>query len=97
MAMMNEEELKILIHSHYENEAQTLTTGAEANLLKFKELIGQLSSAEQKRWEDIKATFLKNKKLKGVGADNQVGQVVVSMESISENLEGIKKALSNKD
>src|SRR5690606_4712135 len=36
--LMNEKELDILIMSHYEGEAQTLTTGAEANLLKFKEI-----------------------------------------------------------
>ena len=35
--IMNDQELQTLIFSHYENEAQTLTTGAEANLLKFRE------------------------------------------------------------
>lgn len=96
MAMMNEQELRIIINSHYENEAQTLATGAEANLLKSKELTGQLTDTELKRWEDIKTTFLKNKKLKGLGADNQVGQVVVSMEVISDKLEGIKNILAGK-
>jgi MoxR-like ATPase len=97
VAMMNEQELQMVIQSHYENEAQTLTTGAEANLLKFKELTGKLTETEQQRWEDIKATYVKNKKLKGMGADNQVGQVVLTMESISNGLEGIKQALLRKE
>jgi hypothetical protein len=97
VAMMNEQELQMVIQSHYENEAQTLTTGAEANLLKFKELTGKLTETEQQRWEDIKATYVKNKKLKGLGADNQVGQVVLTMESISNGLEGIKQALLRKE
>ena len=41
--IMNDEELQTLIDSHYENQAQTLTTGAEANLLKFK-ITGQLAT-----------------------------------------------------
>jgi MoxR-like ATPase len=97
VAMMNEQELQMVIQSHYENEAQTLTTGAEANLLKFKELTGKLTETDQQRWEDIKATYVKNKKLKGLGADNQVSQVVLTMESISDGLEGIKQALLRKE
>lgn len=93
LPIMNDKELHVLINSHYENEAQTLTNGAEANLLKFKELTGQLTEKEKGRWEEIKSTFIKNRKLKGLGADNQVGQVVVSMESISVELEGIKNIL----
>jgi MoxR-like ATPase len=97
VAMMNEQEMQMVIESHYQNEAQTLTTGAEANLLKFKELTGKLTDAEQKRWEDIKTTYVKNNKLRGLGADNQVGQVVLTMESISDGLQGIKQALLRKD
>ena len=37
-SVMNDKELETLLLSHYENESQTLTSGAEANLLKFKEL-----------------------------------------------------------
>ena len=41
--IMNDAELESLVQSHYENQAQTLTTGAEANLLKLKELLGELT------------------------------------------------------
>ncbi len=46
-AVMNDKELETLIVSNYENDVQTLTSDAEANLLKFKELMGILSEAEQ--------------------------------------------------
>ena len=39
--VMNEDELESLIEDHYQGEAQTLTTGAEHNLLKLAELRGR--------------------------------------------------------
>ena len=47
--IMNDDELQSLIMSHFENQAQTLTTGAEANLLRFKELIGVLAGEDAQR------------------------------------------------
>ncbi|MBD1395700.1 DNA repair ATPase [Pontibacter sp. JH31] len=94
MPIMNDQELQTLILSHYEAESQTLTSGAEANMLKFKQLIGIMTEAEAQRWEDIKATFVRNNKLKGFGGNNQVGQVLSEMENISGGLAGIKEVLS---
>lgn len=96
MPLLNDAELQLIIDTHYTNEAQTLATGAEANLLKLKELKGRLSSEEAVRWEAIKTTYLKNKKLKGIGADNPIGHVVSHMEAITEGLSGIKEALEKK-
>ncbi|MDX5347263.1 MAG: hypothetical protein LPK19_08440, partial [Hymenobacteraceae bacterium] len=93
MPIMNEKELHTLILSHYEAESQTLTTGAEANMLKFKELNGLLTEQEEKRWTEIKATFVRNLKLHAFGANNQAGQVLAQMENISGGLEGIKEVL----
>jgi hypothetical protein len=93
MPIMNDQELHTLILSHYEAESQTLTSGAEANMLRFKQLIGVMTGAEAQRWEDIKATFVRNNKLKSFGANNQVGQVLSEMENISGGLAGIKEVL----
>ncbi len=93
MPIMNDEELQTLILSHYESEAQTLTSGAEANMLKFKALNGMLSEVESQRWEDIKVTYVKNLTRKGFGDNNQVGQVLEQMENISGGLAGIKEVL----
>ncbi|GGK86617.1 ATPase AAA [Rufibacter glacialis] len=93
MPIMNDQELHTLILSHYQSESQTLTTGAEANLLKFKQLIGVATPEETQRWADIKAAFVRNNKLKGFGDGNQVGQVLAQMENISDGLVGIKQVL----
>ena len=50
LGLMTDEEVELLIIDHYENESQTLTDGAEANLLKFRELEGSLTSEESERW-----------------------------------------------
>ncbi|MFD1046971.1 AAA family ATPase, partial [Kibdelosporangium lantanae] len=52
---MNDRELDAVIDDHYLAEAQTLTTGAEANLLKLAELRGTLTAAETARWAEVKA------------------------------------------
>ncbi len=93
--IMNEKELQTLLLSHYESESQTLTASAEANLLKYKELIGDLSETELQRWNSIKETFQKNNKLKGFGNANEMAQVLAQMMQFSENLEGIKEVLAN--
>ncbi len=93
LPIMNEQEMQTLMLSHYQNEAQTLTTGAEANMLKFKELYGVISEEEKARWEDIKESFRRNNKLKGMGADNQTAHVIMQMEEINKGLDGIKNAL----
>ncbi|WP_329311177.1 DNA repair ATPase [Streptomyces sp. NBC_01262] len=53
--VMNDAELDALIDDHYRAEAQTLTSAAEANLLKLAELRGTLTPAQAARWEDVKA------------------------------------------
>lgn len=93
--IMNEEELETLILSHYEGESQTLTTGAEANMLKFKEMIGIMNAEEQARWENIKNTFQKNQKLRGVGGADQITQVIAQMTNFTEGLEAIKQVLAD--
>ena len=91
--IMNNKELEVLLLSHYENESQTLTSAAESNLLKYKELGDLLSSDEKQRWENIKATFVKNNKLKGFGNANEMTQVLAQMMQFSENLAGIQEVL----
>ncbi len=93
--IMNDQELQSLIVSNYENDAQTLTSDTEANLLKFKELIGQLDEQELERWNDIKKAFQRNVKMRGVGADDRVGQVVVQLSSFSEGLDAIRDAMAD--
>ncbi len=91
--IMDDKELQTLLLSHYESESQTLTSAAEANLLKYKELVNTITPAEQQRWNEIKAIFAKNNKLNGLGGQNQMSQVLSQMMDFTENLEGIKEVL----
>jgi hypothetical protein len=91
--VMNDEELLILIRSHYNNQAQTLTTGAQANLLKLKELMGELEGEDLERWDDIKRTFQRNLMLSGASEEDGLGRVIAQMTTVSEGLVSIKKAV----
>ncbi len=87
---MNDDELNDLILGIYENDAQTLTTGAEANMLKWKEIVGCLNEKENIRWNEIKELFNRNKLVKG---DDKLGQAVLMLSDLGKNLELIKDAL----
>ncbi|MGE4004043.1 MAG: hypothetical protein AB7I48_27985, partial [Planctomycetaceae bacterium] len=95
LPVMNDQELQTLIVSSYQNDAQTLTTGTEANLLKFKELIGILTDAERERWDDIKRTFRQNVKLRGIGSDDKIGQVIATLTTFADGLDSIRKTLAH--
>lgn len=95
---MNDKELDTLIMSHYQNEAQTLTTGAEANLLKLKELINVITDDEAKRWGVIKEEFVEMQKLKGYGdASGEMVQVIRKMGDINKSLANLGKDEPNND
>ncbi|MEJ5106244.1 DNA repair ATPase [Chryseobacterium sp. MYb328] len=91
--ILKENEVIQIILNHYQNESQTLTTGAESNMLKLKELMGILQEEETERWEEIKKTFIKNKTLKGLGENDRMSQIVALLAQFGDGLEGIKEAL----
>ena len=96
VAIMNDDEVRGLILDHYRGESQTLTTGAEANLLKFKELVGAQSAEEKSRWEDIKKTFRHNTAARGAGGDNDpAGRIVAQLSGFQSGLEGIQKVIAD--
>ena len=94
LPLMTMEEVEGLIFDHYENESQTLTTGAEANLLKFKEMEGVLTEEEAARWEQIKKDFGKQKLLGGAGENDPVARVVAQMSQFNDGLEVIGQGLT---
>ncbi len=75
-AVMNETEMDELINDHYRGEAQLLTQGTEANLLMLKSLRAKLTDADQQRWAEIKADFMRNKAMGG--DDTDAGQRIVA-------------------
>ena len=93
--IMNDEELSTLIDAHYQNQAQTLTSGAQANLLKLKELIGTIAGEDLERWDDIKRTFKRNLLLGSASSDGQLGLVIAQLTTFSEGLHEIRSSLDD--
>ncbi|ALG68338.1 DNA repair ATPase [Beggiatoa leptomitoformis] len=89
VAVMNATELQNLITDHYQGEAQTLTTGAEENLLKLAELRDCLSPEQQARWEQIKSTYHRLKTSSDPDADPAI-QVVSQLANLATQLENIR-------
>ena len=97
--VMNDDELEAAIDAHYLAEAQTLTTGAEANLLKLAELRGRMTAEQAGRWAEVKAGYLRARALGGAPDDpmsravgavgllaDRVGAVEVAIERASDRL-----------
>ncbi|GAB4423393.1 MAG: DNA repair ATPase [Bacteroidia bacterium] len=89
LPIMNDAELDTLIRSHYEGEAQTLTTAAEANLLRFKQMNGYASEADQARWAEICQIYLREKALSA----DRMAQLVQEMGNFSQGLTAIREVL----
>lgn len=94
LPIMNDDEVKALVMDHYENESQTLTSGAEANMLKFKELMGVMNEDEAARWSEIKKTFKRKQVMGGADETDPVSRVVAQLSMFGEGLGDIRETLS---
>lgn len=95
MSVMTTDEINQLIVDHYQGESQTLTTGAEENMLHLKELLGNLSEEEQQRWNDMLSQFSKAQKMGGKDADSlsKVAHTVSDLrDSVTEISSEMKKS-----
>ena len=93
LPVMNDDELWTLIESSYQQDAQTLTSGAEANLLKFAELVGRQTDQQKVRWNEIRKTFGRNLLL-GNESEDKVAMVVRQLNAFGAGLDSIKEVLS---
>jgi hypothetical protein len=89
--VMTEEEVEQLIADHYRGEAQTLTIGAEENLLKLAELRNNQTSEEKVRWQQIKADFVRHQNLGD--SDNPIAAVASQISLLQKGLNQIGEAL----
>jgi len=92
-AAMNEAELERLIDDHYTSEAQTLTRGAEQNLLKLAEMRGRQSDEQKARWAEIKEAFVRVQRMGGKDED-PVARVTGSLSLLDDQLKGIREAIA---
>lgn len=91
--VMNDAELMQLVDTAYEQDAGTLTTGTEANMLKYKELVGRLTAAEAERWQAVKYAFVESQRFAGLDAGDQAAQVMAHLSSLRDGLEMIRRAI----
>jgi hypothetical protein len=93
VSAMNDEELQLLVDDHYASESQTLTTGAEQNLLKLAELRGRMTPEQQARWNEIKESFVRTRRAGGKG-DDPVARVTGALGGVDEALQRIHAAIA---
>lgn len=93
VAVMNDKELQSLIVGNYEQDAQTLTTDNESNVLKFKELMEILTPEESERWEAIKYAFGESVRFQGLDSGDQIGQLMKQLGGLRDGLESIRRVM----
>ncbi|MFD5227944.1 DNA repair ATPase [Streptomyces qaidamensis] len=91
--VMNDVELAALIEDHYRAEAQTLTTGAEANLLKLAELRGTLTAEQTARWTALKAAHVRAQSLGGP-EDDQLARAVSALGLLADRIAAVETAIT---
>lgn len=89
--VMTDEEVEQLIADHYRGEAQTLTIGAEENLLKLAELRENQSDEQLTRWQQIKADFVRHQNLGD--NDNPIATIASQISLLQKGLNQIGQAL----
>ncbi|RSM43141.1 DNA repair ATPase [Actinoplanes sp. ATCC 53533] len=90
--VMNDAELETVIDDHYRGEAQTLTTGAEANLLKLAELRGRLTAEQEQRWAEVKQAYLREQALGGA-SDDPMTRAVGAVGLLADRVGDVEKAI----
>ncbi|MER7928428.1 DNA repair ATPase [Streptomyces sp. NPDC096057] len=89
--VMNSRELAAVVDDHYTAEAQTLTTGAEANLLKLGELRGTLSAEQALRWGELKAAYVRDR---GAAEDEPLRRAVAALGVLAERIGAVESAIT---
>jgi ATPase involved in DNA repair/ATPase family associated with various cellular activities (AAA) len=88
--LMTEAEVHQIVMDHYRGESQNLTTAAEANMLKLRDMLAILTESETARWEQIKKDFNKRKLLGGSSESDPVARVVAQMSQFTDGLDAIR-------
>ncbi len=94
VAALNDDELEALLDDHYAGEAQTLTTGAESNLLRLAELRERMTPEQSARWQQIKSEFSRLQTMGGQD-DDPVTRLTGTLSGLGSRLEAIRAAVSD--
>ncbi|MFJ3549006.1 DNA repair ATPase [Streptomyces sp. NPDC090114] len=91
--VMNAAELTAVIDDHYTAEAQTLTTGAEASLLKLAELRGTLTAETAARWTEVKSAHTRTLTLGGPDEDT-LTRAVAALALLGDRIAAVESAIT---
>ncbi len=85
--VMDDQELEDLLTDHYASESQTLTSGAEENLLKLAQLRGAMTAEQERRWEQICSGYVRNR---DVGDDTDpASKIARAIGQLSDRLTAV--------
>ncbi|MEV6199062.1 DNA repair ATPase [Streptomyces sp. NPDC051771] len=90
---MNDAELAAAVDDHYTAEAQTLTTDAEANLLKLAELRGTLTPALAARWAEVTTAHARARALGGA-SDDPLSRAVAALGLLADRITAVETAIT---
>lgn len=90
---MNDAELTALIDDHYTGETQTLTTEAEANLLKLASLRGTLTPDQAKLWAGVTASYVRAQALGGRD-DDPLTRAVAALGLLADRVAAVEGAIT---
>lgn len=91
--VMNDAELSAVIDDHYTGEAQTLSTGAEAALLKLAALRGTLGPEQAARWSAVTASYVRTQALGGPDGD-PLTRAVAALGLLADRIAAVETAIS---
>lgn len=89
--VMNSRELSAVLDDHYTAEAQTLGAGAEANLLKLRELRGTLTGEQAVRWGELKTAYARER---GAAEDEPLRRAVAALGVLAERIGAVESAIT---
>lgn len=91
--VMDDAELAALLDDHYTAEAQTLTTEAEANLLRLADLRGTLTPAQSARRASLIAAHTRARTLGGSG-DDPLARAVAALALLADGIMAVETAIT---
>lgn len=90
--VMNDAELSAVVDDHYAGEAQTLTSGAEAALLKLAALRGTLTPAQAERWAALCSSYVRTQALGGPEGDPMT-RAVAALGLLADRIAAVETAI----
>ncbi|MEV0977608.1 DNA repair ATPase [Streptomyces sp. NPDC049915] len=91
--VMNAAEVDALLDDHFSAEAQTLTTEAEANLLKLAELRGNRTAEQAARWAEVKKAYVRTRTLGGPG-DEPLVRAIAALGLLADRIAAVETAIN---